>query len=106
MKFIDWLQKTLRLHGAQKQMVNLVITDKKSDWIEDLVDKYEINSRISSSVDNFFFLLESTILFFLHFRKKFRTIIVQKFDWPTKNWQIKKYDAKFGSFNIHSSDLN
>ena len=46
--FADLLKKALGLLGAKKKLVDLVWTDKKSKWIEDLVDKYEKKTRISS----------------------------------------------------------
>ncbi len=39
MEFTNLLKKSLRLLGAKKQMVDIARTDKKSDRIEDPVDK-------------------------------------------------------------------
>ena len=47
MDFADLLKKALGLLGAKKKLVDLVRTDKKSDRIEDLVDKCEKKSQIS-----------------------------------------------------------
>lgn len=49
MDFADLLKKDLRLLGAKKKLVDLVRTDKRSDRIEDLVDKCEKKTRISSA---------------------------------------------------------
>ncbi len=48
MDFTDLLEKALGLLGAKNQMVNIVRNDKRSDRIEDLVDKCEKKSRIGS----------------------------------------------------------
>ena len=51
MDFADLLKKALGLLGAKKKLVDLVRTDKKSDRIEDLVDKCEKKTRISSATN-------------------------------------------------------
>ena len=51
MDFADLLKKALGLLGAKKKLVDLVRTDKKSDQIEDLVDKCEKKTRISSATN-------------------------------------------------------
>ena len=51
MDFADLLKKALGLLGAKKKLVDLVRTDKKSDRIEDLVDKCEKKTRISSAAN-------------------------------------------------------
>lgn len=51
MDFADLLKKALRLLGAKKKLVDLVWTNKKSDRIEDLVDKYEKKIQISSAIN-------------------------------------------------------
>lgn len=51
MNFADLLKKALGPLGAKKKLVDLVWTDKKSDWIKDLVDKCENKIRISSAIN-------------------------------------------------------
>lgn len=51
MDFADLLKKALGLLGAKKRLVDLVRTDKRSDQIEDLVDKCEKKTRISSAIN-------------------------------------------------------
>ena len=51
MDFANLLKKALGLLGAKKKLVDLVRTDKKSDRIEDLVDKCEKKTRISSAAN-------------------------------------------------------
>lgn len=48
MDFADLLKKALELLGVKKKLVNLVWIDKKSDKIEDLVNKYEVKTQICS----------------------------------------------------------
>lgn len=56
MEFANLLKKALGLLGVKKKLVDLVLTDKKSDQIEDLVDKYKKKTRISFAA-NYFALL-------------------------------------------------
>lgn len=50
MDFTDLLKKALGLLGAKKKLVDLVRTDKKNGRIEDLVDKCENKTQISSAI--------------------------------------------------------
>ncbi|MCJ1348653.1 hypothetical protein MMC31_006886, partial [Peltigera leucophlebia] len=59
MDFADLLKKALGLLGAKKKLVDLVRTDKKSNRIEDLVDKCEKKTQISSATNYFTPLPES-----------------------------------------------
>lgn len=54
--FADLLKKALGLLGAKKKLVDLVWTDKKSNRIEDLVNKYEIKTQINSTANYSSFL--------------------------------------------------
>lgn len=56
MDFINLLKKALGLLGAKKKLVDLVCIDKKTDHIEDLIDKYEKNIQISSAINHSTFL--------------------------------------------------
>lgn len=51
MDFADLLKKALGLLGAKERLVDLVRTDKKTDRIEDLVDKCDTKTRISSGAN-------------------------------------------------------
>ena len=51
MDFADLLKKALGLLRAKKKLVNLVWTDKKSNWIKDLVDKCKKKTQISSAAN-------------------------------------------------------
>ena len=59
MDFTDLLKKALGLLGAKKKLVDLVCTDKRMNRIEDLVDKCEKNTRISSAINHSTLLPES-----------------------------------------------
>ena len=59
MNFADLLKKALGLLGAKKKLVDLVWTDKKSDRIENLVDKCEKKTQISSTTKYSAFLSKS-----------------------------------------------
>lgn len=59
MDFADLLKKALGLLGAKKKLVDLVRMDKKNDRIEDLVDKCEKKTQISSATNYFNPLPES-----------------------------------------------
>lgn len=54
--FVDLLKRALRLLSTKKKLIDLVWTDKKSDQIEDLVNKYKRKAQINS-VTNYSVLL-------------------------------------------------
>lgn len=49
---INLLKKAPRLLRAKKQIMAMVYTDKKNDWIEDLVDKCKKKLGIGSLSNN------------------------------------------------------
>lgn len=59
MDFADLLKKALKILGAKKKLVDLVWTDKKSDWIENLIDKCEKKTQISFATNYSTFLSKS-----------------------------------------------
>ena len=61
MDFADLLKKALGLLRAKKKLVDLVCTNKKSDYIENLVEKYETKTQISSAVNYSTLLPESAV---------------------------------------------
>lgn len=58
--FINLLKKGLRLLETKKKLVDLVWMDNKSDRIENLIDKYEKKTQISSATKYSIFLPHST----------------------------------------------
>lgn len=60
MDFADLLKKALELLGAEKKLMDLVQTDKKSDRIKDLVNKCKVKTRISLAT-NYSSLLPTSV---------------------------------------------
>lgn len=57
--FADLLKKAIKFLKAKKKLIDLVWINKKSNRIEDLVDKCEKKTQIGSVINYFTFLLES-----------------------------------------------
>lgn len=55
----DLLKKILGLLKAKKKLVNLVQIDKKSNYIDDLIDKYKKKTQISYAANYSTFLFKS-----------------------------------------------
>lgn len=60
MDFTDLLKKAFELLGTKKKLVDLVRTNKKTDRIEDLIDKCKKNNQICSAINHSTPLPEST----------------------------------------------
>lgn len=82
--FADLLKKALGLLGAKKKLVNLVWIDKKSDQIEDLVDKCKKKTQISSAANYSTILPESAL------QPLIVTFIPTTFSGVANSWPINK----------------
>lgn len=59
MDFANLFKKTLKFLRAKKKLIKLVWIDKKSDQIEDLIDKCKKNTQIGFATNYFTLLFES-----------------------------------------------
>lgn len=84
MDFVNLLKKALGLLGAKKKLVDLVWTDKKSDQIKDLVDKYEKKTQISSAANYSTFLPKSV------FQTPVTTLIPITHCGAANSWPVNK----------------